>query len=113
MTVLVIRAHKRFAVCRKASLRKPGKRGVEGLLIELSLEGCRISNVDPQRFEIDQVVTVRIEGAQPFDGRIRWQGEATLGLRFVRPLRFAALDQLIRICRGETGIAEPIRSYGT
>ena len=113
MSVLMIRAHKRFAVCRKARLRKPGRRGADGLLIELSLDGCRISNVEQQGFELDQLVTVRVEGAQPFDGRIRWQRDGTLGLRFVKPLRIAALDQLIRLCRGELSAAEPMRSYGT
>lgn len=112
MSVMVIRAHKRFAVCQKARLRKPGKRAEEGLLIELSLDGCRISNLASHAFALDQTVTLRIEGAQPLEGRIRWLNDSTVGLRFLQPLRVAALDALIRLCRGEIAEA-PLRAYGT
>lgn len=110
MSVLTIRAHKRFAVCQKARLRKPGRRAEEGLLIELSLEGCRISNLACETFTLGQTVTLRIEGAQLLEARIRWLGERTVGLRFVRPLHTAALDGLIRLCRGQPGEA-PLRLY--
>jgi hypothetical protein len=123
---MVIRAHKRFAVCQKARLRRPGKRAEEGLLIELSLEGCRISRLTPDTFALDQQVTLRIEGAKPLEGRIRWLGDSltggTVGLRFVRPLHAAALDQLIRLCRGQVAAPQiaapqiaggPLRAYGT
>jgi hypothetical protein len=118
VSVLVIRAHKRFAVCRKARLRRPGRRAEEGLLIELSLDGCRISSLAPQAFALDQQVKLRIEGAKPIEARIRWLGDSgTVGLRFVRPLHATALDQLIRLCRAPvpaTDVADaPLRSYGT
>lgn len=100
MSVLVIRAHKRFAVCRRARLRKPGRRFEEGLLIELSLDGCRVSNLSGVAFALDQQVVLRIDGAQPLDARVRWLGAGgTAGLRFLRPLHVPALDQLIRLCR--------------
>lgn len=108
--MVTIRAHKRFAVCQKARLRKPGKRAEEGLLIELSLDGCRISNLASETFALDQTVTLRIEGAQPVEARIRWLGDGTAGLRFLRPLHNAALDGLIRLCRGQAGDA-PLRLY--
>ncbi len=100
MSVLVIRAHKRFAVCRKARLRRPGKRFEDGLLIELSLDGCRVSSLAPASFALDQTVTLRIDGAeQPLEARVRWLGDGMAGLRFLRPLHAAALDGLIRLCR--------------
>lgn len=108
--MLTIRAHKRFAVCRKARLGKVGGRTEEGLLIELSLDGCRISNVPCATFALDQAVTLCIEGAQPVEARIRWLGEGTAGLRFARPLHNAALDGLIRLCRGQAG-ETPLRLY--
>ena len=114
VSVLIIRAHKRFAVCRKARLRRPGKKAEEGLLIELSLEGCRISNLALQAFAIDQTVLLRVDGARTvLEGRVRWLGDGTVGLRFLRPLHAAALDQLIRLCRGEADGVSPLRSYGT
>jgi hypothetical protein len=111
---LIIRAHKRFAVCRGARLCKPGKRAVDGLLIELSLDGCRISNLGADSFAVDQLVTLRVQGAPAIDSRVRWVREGTIGLRFVQPLRAAGLDRLIRVCRGETDTtAVPLRAFGT
>jgi hypothetical protein len=110
----MIRAHKRFAVCRKASLRKQGRRGVDGLLIELSLDGCRVSNVSTKAgFALDEHVVVRVPGTGPIEARIRWLREGTVGLRFVRPLHIPALDELIRLCRAAPETAEPLQSYGT
>ena len=113
MSVLVIRAHKRFAVRRKARLDRSGKRAEEGLLIELSLDGCRISNLAPEAFALDQTVTLRVDGAEPLDARIRWLNGGTIGLRFLRPLHTAALDQLIRLCRGEARPTTTLRAFGT
>ena len=45
MSVFTIRAHKRYAVRQLVSLRKAGGRRAEGLMIELSSEGFRISNL--------------------------------------------------------------------
>lgn len=114
MSVLVIRAHKRFAVCRKVRLRRPGKRFAEGLLIELSLDGCRLGNLGSQNFATDQQVMLRVEGVdRPIEARIRWLGEHTIGLRFLRPLSASSLDQLVRLCRGDAPGQLPLRVYGT
>lgn len=114
MTVLTIRAHKRFAVCRKTRLRKSGKRGAEALLIELSLDGCRIGQVGASEdFAIGDVLTLRVDGrAAPLEGRVRWLGEGVIGLRFTCPLHNAALEALIRLCRGEND-PPALRAYGT
>lgn len=110
MSVLVIRAHRRFAVRRKARLRKPGRRFEEGLLIELSLDGCRVSNLARDQFALDQQVVLRIEGADPLEARVRWLGDGagkkTAGLRFLRPLQASALDQLLRLCRSAPAVRE-------
>jgi hypothetical protein len=114
LSVLIIRAHKRFAVCRKARLRKPGRRFADGLLIELSLDGCRVSNVGATAgFALEDEVIIRIDGATAITARVRWLSETTIGLRFVRPLHVAALDALIRLCRSERDAAAPLRVYGT
>jgi hypothetical protein len=106
VTVLVIRTHKRFAVCSPARLRGKGKRGEQGLLIELSLEGGRLSNLPVQAFTLDQQVTLRIDGAEPLEARIRWLSDGIAGLRFPRPLQAHTLDRLVRLCRkGERGVA--------
>ena len=113
MTILAIRAHRRFAVCRRARVSGSGRRGSDALLIELSLDGCRIGNVDSARFAIDQVLRIAIDGDDAFDARVRWLGDRTLGLRFVKPMHVPALDRLIRLCRGEGESAGSARAYGT
>ena len=110
--LLTIRAHKRYAVCSKVRVRKEGKRGIDGLLIELSLDGCRISNVGKAGgFALGDPLTVRVEGTAPIEGRVRWANESTVGLRFDRPLHIAGLQDLIQLCRG-AGVPEH-RAYGT
>ncbi|MEJ5979424.1 PilZ domain-containing protein [Novosphingobium sp. PS1R-30] len=102
MTVFTIRAHKRFAVCRKIRLGKSGRRGVDGLLIELSLDGCRISHASKtDSFALDEPIVLRISGADPIESHVRWLREGVVGLRFARPLHNAGLEALIRLCRSE------------
>lgn len=113
MSVLVIRAHKRFAICRRVRLRKPGRRFVDGLLIELSLDGCRISGVAaPAALAPGDAVVLRVADAAPLDARVRWRRDGTIGLRFERPLHVAALEALIRLCRDEPA-APAVRACGT
>lgn len=112
MSVLVIRAHKRFAVARKVRLHKPRRRGSDGLLIELSLDGCRISlAMATSAYALEDAVSLRIAGAAPIDARVRWLRDGAIGLRFVQPLHIAGLEALIRLCRSET--EEAARAYGT
>ena len=111
---MIIRAHKRYAVRRKACLSHGAARAMDGLLIELSLDGCRVSTADEQRrIGIGDVITVHLEGEEPLEGCVRWLGDKVLGLRFVRPLHVSALDRLIRACRGEIPPQSQRRAYGT
>lgn len=107
MAVLVIRAHKRFAVCRKARVECERGCPADALLIELSLDGCRLSMKAPQA-EVGDLISLSVAGADPIAARVRWAGEGTLGLRFVQPLHIPALDALIRLCRGEGGEGEAL-----
>jgi hypothetical protein len=104
MTVLVIRAHKRYGVCKKVGLRGEDHACTNGLLIEMSLEGCRISNVKPDLFAIEDLVEVAIEGADSFAGHVRWQHDGMIGLRLAQPLHNCELAALIEFCRGERGM---------
>jgi hypothetical protein len=112
VSLLTIRAHKRFAVCSKVRLRKAGRRGSDGLLIELSLDGCRISHVGTSAsLALGDPLTLRLQGTAPIAARIRWLREGTIGLRFERPLHIADLQGLIELCRGSA--APEMRAYGT
>lgn len=113
MTVLVIREHTRFAVCRKARVGREGRRAGNALLIELSVGGCRLSNLGNRAFTLEETVELRIDSHAPIAGRVRWSRDGTIGLRFVQPLSFAALDRLVRLCRDSDPAAEPDRAFGT
>lgn len=109
MSILVIRAHKRFAVRGNARLGRPGRRRAPGLVIELSLDGARISGVPSCGYAPGDATCLAIDGWEPMACEVRWAGEATIGLRFVQPLHIGALERLIHLCRSE----EPARAYGT
>lgn len=100
VSLLIIRAHKRFAVCRKVRLRPDKGRELDGLLIELSLDGCRISRVPgPARLAPGDAIAIRIADGEPLGARIRWLRDDAIGLRFDRPLHTVCLQALIRLCR--------------
>jgi hypothetical protein len=111
MTVLTIRAHKRYAVRQTVRLQKPGAKPVGGLMIELSSEGVRISNLGRPGLVIGEPVTVEIDDRK-FHGRIRWCHDGIAGVRLDVPLYPAQLGELIALGRGESPAAE-IRRYGT
>lgn len=112
MTVLTIRKHKRFAVCRSVRLRKDSRKGAEALLIELSLEGCRLGMVDHRKFAVGEHACVRVDGFEPIEGQVRWSHDGCVGLRFTRGMHIATLDRLIAACRAPAAVAAPLLAVG-
>lgn len=110
MSVLTIRAGKRFAVCAPAEVERPQGKVVRALLIELSLEGCRIGNVAGEAFTVGEAVAISVDGAEPFQAEVRGLGQGTVGLRLTRPFHIAELGHLIATCRAETGEARRLRA---
>jgi hypothetical protein len=108
MTVLTIRAHKRYATRQTVRLAAPGSKAVDGLLIELSSEGCRISNLGAASFMVGQEVTLDI-GDDAYHGRIRWSHDGIAGVRLDRALHTYQVAELLAVSRG----GEPERRYGT
>ena len=109
VSVLVIRAHKRFAVRRPVTLYGKGDHEYRGLMIELSCEGCRISCIDSLAFTMEQPVTLDLGDGREFAGRVRWAHDGFVGLKFARALRQSELPELIEACRFDS--AQP--RYGT
>ena len=104
MAVLIIRAHKRFAACRAVRIHGEGGGACEGLLIELSQEGCRISNVDLEEARVDTKVRIDIEGWHSLDAQVRWRRDRIIGFRLLRPLHTAELAELLTFCRQPTPV---------
>ncbi len=109
MTVLIIRAHKRYAVRQSIWLRRPlDGFEVTGWMIELSTKGCRIGNLGSAEFSSgDQII---VEGEElKLTGQIRWTRQGIAGVRLDKPLLAEELSaHLLRRC----GDVAPIR-YGT
>ena len=99
MSVLTIRSHRRYAVRQQVRLGKPGATPATGLMIELSSEGCRISNLGRCDYEIGEKVTVEL-GDLSFAGRIRWAHDGIAGVRLDQPLYPNELGTLIARDRG-------------
>lgn len=110
MTVLTIRSHKRFGVCRGIRLHRQCGSALAGLLIELSLEGCRISNINSDLFAFGDSVKIEIEGWRPVCGCVRWHHDGMIGLRLDQPLHNYELVDLVRVCRGQSGLDEVRRA---
>jgi len=108
MTVLTIRACKRYATRQSVRLRENRGKAVSGLLIELSSEGCRISNLGGASFTVGQPVTLEI-GGQDHAGHVRWARDGVAGLRLDRALHTYELSSILE--QGRAG--EPARLYGT
>ena len=83
---------------------------VNGLMIELSSEGVRISNLGRPGFVIGEPVTVAIDELK-FHGKIRWTHDGIAGVRLDNALYSAQLGELIARGRGESCADE--RRYGT
>lgn len=108
MTVTTIRSHKRYAVRQVVSLRKAGGRRAEGLMIELSSEGCRVSNLKRGEHSAGDTVTLEI-GDISLGGFIRWAHDGVAGVRLDNALFSNQLAELVAIGRGEQELVR----YGT
>lgn len=108
MTVLTIRAHKRYAVRQTVRLCKPGGQPATGLMIELSSEGCRISNLGRRDYCVGEAVAVDF-GDRRLAGRIRWAHDGIAGVRLDTALFSNELADLI--ARGRE--PEQLVRYGT
>lgn len=106
MSVLIIRAHKRFAVRSAVRVRHAAGPALSGLLIEASLEGCRVSGVDSRRFAFNDEIEMEIAGWTPLLGLVRWAHSGMIGLKLVKPLHNGELNALLAMCRSGSHLAE-------
>jgi PilZ domain len=113
MTILNIRKHQRFAVRREAGLHMKGRTQRTGLLVELSLEGCRMSIVGAAKYEVGQALKIEIAGYGAIKTQVRWADTGMIGMRFDQPLHVADLNVLLQACRPEFANDRLVRAYGT
>lgn len=109
MTVLTIRSHSRFALRQPLQLRRDGAPAAEGLMIELSAEGCRISGLKGQRPAIDQAIEIVLDHGTRLCGHVRWSNDGTVGVRLDTALTNADLAEVLSHSRGPV----QVRRYGS
>lgn len=94
MTLLTIRASRRYATRQPASVTGPGDASCTALLIELSTEGCRFSTTDALAVKRGDELTVKIRG-RSLKGCVRWGDSQTIGLRFDKALFQPELREIL------------------
>jgi hypothetical protein len=99
MAVLTIRAHRRYAVRQPVRLGRSDGEAARGLLIELSSEGLRISNLGRRDYAIGEEVTVEF-GDFSLCGRIRWAHDGIAGVRLDQALYPNQIGELVARDRG-------------
>lgn len=112
MSILAITRHKRFAVRQKVRLRSVNGELLSGLMVEVSLEACRIGAAYHPGFRVDQLVTVEIEGFGDFRGIIRSAGERCFAVRFLQAMPSAELQELVRSAGDETRPILKLPAFG-
>ncbi|WP_120078382.1 PilZ domain-containing protein [Aurantiacibacter odishensis] len=110
MSVLTIRAYKRYATRLPVQLRRDGRKAARGLLIELSQQGARISNLGRSKYEAGDKVVIVASDTQ-IEGTIRWAHDGLAGVRLDRSLHLPEMRDLLELNRREQSIAD--RRYGT
>lgn len=97
----------RYAVRRRIQLLDQDETLLDGLLIELFTDGCRISNIDTTGLREHRGVTLRIEGIGDFPGQVHCAYDGIVRLRFARPLAPQQLRSLTENSRRRPSTFEP------
>jgi hypothetical protein len=111
MSVLTIRAHKRYAMRLPVELQRASAQQVHGLLIELSLQGARISNLDSRDIKPGQQVEMLAPDGKALPGIVRWSHDGIAGIKLTRALHLPELAELVEINRKRS--ASPHQRFGT
>ncbi len=111
MSVLTIRAHKRYAMRLPVALHRDDAEPVHGLLIELSLQGARISNLDSKDIKPGQQIDLVGPDGKTLPGAVRWSHDGLAGIKLTRALHLPELAELVEINR-EHG-TPPHHCFGT
>lgn len=101
MSVLTIRAYKRYATRLPVELRRGTRKSVKGLLIELSQQGARLSNLGRGKYEVGDRVVIVTPTELELEGSIRWAHDGLAGVRLDRSLHLPEMRDLLELNRRE------------
>ena len=104
MSVLTIRAHRRYALRMPSKLKCKDRKSTPCLLIELSQHGARVSNLGPRELEVGESVALDTSCGKRLDGIIRWAHDGVAGIALGESLHLPDLAAMIDANR-ETAVA--------
>ena len=91
MNTMLGRAHRRYALHLPVELRSDSVSKANGLLIEISQEHARISQLERDTYQPGDPVTVRTPCGMKRQGHIRWTRATIAGVRFEEALHIHEL----------------------
>jgi len=80
-------------------LQRDDARQVRGLLIEMSLQGARISNLECRDIKPGQQVEMLAPNGKSLPGVVRWSHDGIAGVKLTRALHLPELAELVEINR--------------
>ena len=105
MSVLSVRAHRRYALRMPSKLKGEGRKAASCLLIELSQDGARLSNLGQRKFHVGESVVLDTDCGRNLNGTIRWAHDGRAGFEFVQPLHLPELAEMIDANRRDSAAA--------
>lgn len=102
MSVLTVRSCRRYALRVPSKLECKGRKPAPCLLIEMSQDGARISNLGRRDFAVGECVALDLDCGTRLDGTIRWARDGRAGIALGQSLHLSELAELINANREET-----------
>lgn len=90
------RQHPRVDLSAPARLRGASQGAVEAGIRNLSAGGCSLT-VRQGRFAEGDLVTVKIDGVEPWPGRVQWSVDGQVGVAFDRPFYPAVFEAIVAV----------------
>ena len=103
----------RHAVRMQVNVQSEGGSAVDGMMIELSMHGCRISRIDAARIKPGVEVKVSIEGFGAMAAQVLRAHDGVVGLRFVRPLSRGGLLAILENDRDPPLRLQPLMRFAS
>ncbi len=84
---------KRLELLAEVLLRRTGKQNYRARAYDVSPDGCKVELID--RPEIGEQLSIKFDGLEALQARVRWIEKTRAGLEFVRPIHPAVFELML------------------
>lgn len=105
MTQMLARAHHRYALSAPVELQRKGRKKAAGLLIELSQDAARISQLEPGRYVTGDSITLKTPCGKRLDAHVHSAFGARANIRFAPALHLTELAELLDANKQDAAVA--------